>query len=74
VEANSNESFELPEVAIAGSILEHVPSVRRAMESHLRGRYPEILVLDTPADPPAGALWNARHRRTGTVLSAEIAR
>jgi len=53
----------LPAVAVAGSILEHVPSVRKAMEARLRKRYPNIQILDAPADPPSGALWNARHRQ-----------
>jgi glucosamine kinase len=54
--------FELPDVAIAGSILEHVPLVRDAMAASLQQRYPGLVVVQTPADPCAGALWNARHR------------
>jgi len=53
----------LPAVAVAGSILEHVAPVRKAMEARLRKRYPSIQILETPADPPSGALWNARHRQ-----------
>jgi glucosamine kinase len=54
--------FKLPDLSIAGSILEHVPMVRKAMEASLQQRYPGLAVLQTPADPCAGALWNARHR------------
>lgn len=60
--ADPVDKFELPDVAITGSILEHVAPVRRAMQAELARRYPGIVVHETPADPPAGALWNARHR------------
>jgi glucosamine kinase len=62
-ETPSPWEFVLPDVAIAGSILEHVSSVRKAMTAALQQRYPALVVLQTPADPCAGALWNARHRR-----------
>jgi N-acetylglucosamine kinase-like BadF-type ATPase len=52
-----------PPVAVAGSILEHVSQVRQAMEDALRKQYPGIEVLETPADPPVGALWGARNRK-----------
>ena len=61
--------FELPNVAIAGSILEHVHPIREALEAALRARYPGMVVLDTPADPCAGAIWNARHRGTKATNS-----
>jgi glucosamine kinase len=54
-------AFSVPEVAVAGSILERVAAVRGAMTAALRKRYPEIEVLEQPADPPAGALWAARN-------------
>ena len=54
-------AFAVPAVAVAGSILERVAAVRGAMTSALRKRYPEIEVLEQPADPPAGALWAARN-------------
>ncbi|MGA8531664.1 MAG: BadF/BadG/BcrA/BcrD ATPase family protein [Acidobacteriaceae bacterium] len=53
-------AFRVPAVAIAGSVLEHVVPVRQAMTVRLRQEYPEVTVHDTPADPPAGALWTAR--------------
>jgi len=54
-------AFSVPEVAVAGSILERVAAVRGALTAALRKRYPEIEVLEQPADPPAGALWAARN-------------
>lgn len=60
LEAASDLSFEAPAVAIAGSILEQAAPVRHALVTCLRRRYPGIVVLDTPADAPAGALWGAR--------------
>lgn len=53
-------AFEIPEVAVAGSILERVASVRDAMIRELRRRYAEIIVREKAADPAAGALWRAR--------------
>lgn len=52
--------FAAPAVAVAGSILEKVALLRDAMAAELRDHYPGIAVLETPADPPAGALWQAR--------------
>ncbi|HEX4311615.1 MAG TPA: BadF/BadG/BcrA/BcrD ATPase family protein [Acidobacteriaceae bacterium] len=56
----ADSAFEVPSVAIAGSILEQAAAVRDAMIAELRRRYPAIRVVDQPADPPAGALWAAR--------------
>ena len=67
MEAGSQEMFELPAVAIAGSILERVALVREAMHASLRQRYPGIVFLDTAADPPVGALWVARHHNTSSA-------
>jgi N-acetylglucosamine kinase-like BadF-type ATPase len=53
-------AFTVPQVAIAGSILERVAGVREAMIAELQRRYPGITVLEKPADPAAGALWRAR--------------
>jgi glucosamine kinase len=63
--------FEVPDIAIAGSILEHVLPVRQALQSALYLRYPGIVMLETPADACAGAIWNARYRDT-TAVNAEI--
>ena len=52
--------FNVPAVAIAGSVLEHVAPVRESLIRHLRNRYQEIVVHPKPADAPAGALWAAR--------------
>lgn len=53
-------AFVVPTVAVAGSVLERVAPVREALICHLRRVYPEIVVHETPADPPVGALWVAR--------------
>jgi glucosamine kinase len=60
LEAGASAAFEAPAVAIAGSILERAAPVRDALVSQLRKRYPRIKVVESPADPPAGALWRAR--------------
>jgi hypothetical protein len=60
MEAPLDSVFDVPSVAIAGSILEQAAAVRNAMIAELRRRYPAIQVVDKPADPPAGALWAAR--------------
>jgi N-acetylglucosamine kinase-like BadF-type ATPase len=52
--------FEVPEVAVAGSILERAAPVRNALIAELHKRNPGIVVREAPADPPAGALWTAR--------------
>jgi len=65
--------FEVPHVAIAGSILEHVLPVREALEATLETRYPGIEVLKNPSDPCAGAIWNARHRGFGVTKSEVLA-
>ncbi len=72
LETESTAAFKVPAVAVAGSILEHLDAVRKALESALRKQYPDIAVLELPADPPAGALWNARHRSISTDRSAEL--
>ena len=60
IENAAGFSFSVPSVAVAGSILEKVDPVRKALADALRERYPDIVVLDRAADPPAGALWAAR--------------
>ena len=64
LEATNGEKFELPGVAVAGSILGNVAPVRAAMEASLAERYPGISILEEPVDAAAGALWNARARLT----------
>jgi glucosamine kinase len=54
------EDFAPPAIAVAGSILCNVAPVREALTQSLRTRHPGIHVLETPADPVAGALWRAR--------------
>ncbi|HEX4007404.1 MAG TPA: BadF/BadG/BcrA/BcrD ATPase family protein [Acidobacteriaceae bacterium] len=57
--------FRVPAVAVAGSILEKVPQVRAALAAELCACFPGIVVLENPADPPAGALWAARQSGSG---------
>jgi len=58
--AASSGPFVAPAIAITGSVLERVRILREAMQADLRRRYPGIAFIDTPADPPSGALWGAR--------------
>ncbi len=60
--AENHSQFRVPDIAVAGSILKHVPSVRGAMTASLQLKYPGVVVLPAPADPCVGALWNARYR------------
>ena len=61
---SAEHSFDVPSIAVAGSILEHVLPVRQALREEIQERYPRIKFVEVAADPPAGALWNARHRST----------
>jgi glucosamine kinase len=58
--AASSSPFTPPAVAITGSVLERVTLLRDAMRDALRESHPGLAFLDTPADPPLGALWGAR--------------
>lgn len=60
IEDGPGAPFATPDVAVAGSILEHAAPVQAALGAALRARHPEIVMRQTPADPPAGALWAAR--------------
>ena len=62
----SSDSFVLPAIAITGSILERVDILREAMQADLRRGHPDITFIDTPADPPAGALWGARRGKSAS--------
>jgi glucosamine kinase len=66
LEGAAGTSFTVPSLAVAGSILEKVDAVRNAMADALREHYPNLVVLDRAADPPAGALWRARQGRRGS--------
>jgi len=67
LETGKTWTFELPAVAVAGSILEKAAPVRDALVRALRARYPGIEVMEAPADPPAGALWRARQPRAAAT-------
>ncbi|WP_263350626.1 N-acetylglucosamine kinase [Acidicapsa acidisoli] len=60
MEPASNGSFLPPPVAVAGSILGKVAPVREALTQSLRHTYPDLQIIDAPADPITGALWRAR--------------
>ena len=47
-------------LASAGSILEHVPLVRKTILDELRGEFPALEALPGVVDPVLGALWRAR--------------
>lgn len=57
--AIEGDGFEVPAVAFAGSILAHVERMRNSIEYAIRLRYPDIRILQQPADPVRGALWRA---------------
>jgi N-acetylglucosamine kinase-like BadF-type ATPase len=61
LESDTADPFTPPPIAVAGSILGKVAPVRAALTESLRAGYPEIEILDAPADPVLGALWRARH-------------
>jgi len=60
--AETRSQFQVPNIAVAGSILKHVPLVREAMTRSLQRQHPDLVILSAPADPCVGALWTARSR------------
>ena len=58
--AASDGAFTPPPVAVAGSILGKVAPVREALTQSLRVTYPDLQIIEAPADPITGALWRAR--------------
>ena len=60
--AETHSQFQVPNIAVAGSIMKHVPMVREAMTMSLQRWHPGLAFLTSPADPCVGALWNARYR------------
>jgi glucosamine kinase len=50
----------LPEVAMTGSILKHIDSVREAIIDSLKLHVPGVKVIPSIVDPILGALWRAR--------------
>ncbi len=56
---SEGQSFEVPAVAFAGSILAHVERMRNSIEYALRLHYPNIRILEQPVDPVRGALFHA---------------
>jgi N-acetylglucosamine kinase-like BadF-type ATPase len=56
---SEGNAYQLPEVAVAGSILAKVKAVRASFEHSLRSLYPDIGIVAEPVDPVRGALWRA---------------
>ncbi len=50
----------LPEIAFAGSMLEHVPLLRKSLVAALHRRSPQLSIRPEVVDPLLGALWRAR--------------
>lgn len=61
MQAVEGSAFVVPEVAVAGGILQGVPAVRNAMTAALRRSRGEIVVRSEAVDAVNGALWRARH-------------
>ncbi len=57
---SSEERDWIPEVAFAGSMLEHVPMLREDVIAALRRELPTLEARDGVVDPLLGALWRAR--------------
>ncbi len=49
-----------PQIAFAGSILQHVLPLREALVSRIREEVPELVAVPGVVDPVMGALWRAR--------------
>lgn len=60
MESRAGVAFELPAVAVTGSILERVALLRDALKRSLLARYPGLAFRAEPVDPAEGALWRAR--------------
>lgn len=56
-----------PPLAFAGSIMEKVQRVRRALISEVQAHYPDALAMDGVVDPVEGAIWRARGGVLNTV-------
>jgi len=60
IKATAEDPAWLPPLAFAGSIMEKVAPVRRALIAAVAQQFPGIRTLDGVVDPVAGALWRAR--------------
>lgn len=65
-----SESATVPEIAVAGSILQSVAPVRDAMVAELRRRWSQVTVLLKSVDPVQGALWRARAAETNASVAS----
>lgn len=60
IQSAAGGALWVPEVAFAGSIMEHVLPVRNALIEAVRLEFPDARALDGVVDPILGALWRAR--------------
>jgi glucosamine kinase len=51
----------VPSIAFAGSVMEKVPAVRKALITAVEREFGQVTILETIVDPIAGAVWRARH-------------
>jgi N-acetylglucosamine kinase-like BadF-type ATPase len=59
--------FQLPEIAVTGSVITHARPMRESVHAALLVPYPAIKLRREPADPPVGALWGARRAAQALV-------
>jgi glucosamine kinase len=60
LQAASGKQDWVPPIAFAGSIMEKVLPVRRALIAAVQREFPDVHTLDGVVDPIAGAVWRAR--------------
>lgn len=61
LQADFNDDSFLPGLAFAGSIVEKVHRVRRALIEAVQQHYPDVVAIENGVDPAQGALWRARN-------------
>ena len=54
------DHFTAPEVACAGSVLQHVPVLRQSLEAEVKKAHPDVRFVPGSVEPVQGALWRAR--------------
>ena len=67
--SQSKNPDALPALAFAGSIMENVPAVRRALLDAVRRQFPGTLEIPGVVDPAMGALWRARRMESPAVAN-----
>jgi len=59
---SASDTAWLPEIAFAGSMMEHVPLLREAFVTALLRGLPQLPIREGVVDPLLGALWRARQQ------------